>query len=70
MVRSPSTEAYILGSPSLEPMIVLNLLDLSEEIRNEPNYFRRNAYHKTVFNTIVGCLDTDYPHSPSIIIMN
>ena len=62
MVRAPSIEAFIHGPSLLEPMIILNLLDLSERIRNEPNDFRRNAYLKTIFNTIVDWLDPQYPH--------
>ena len=62
MVRAPSLEAFIHGPSLLEPIIILNLLDLSEKIRNQPNNFRRNAYLKTVLNTIVDWLDTHYPH--------
>ena len=62
MVRAASIEAFIHGPSHLEPVIILNLLDLSERIRNEPNDFRRNAYLKTIFNTVVDWLDPRNPH--------
>ena len=62
MLRAPSIEAFIHGPALLEPIIILSLLDLSEKIRNEPNDFRRNAYLKSVFNTMVDWLDSHYPH--------
>ena len=62
MIRAPSIEAFIHGPSLLEPVIILNLLVLSEIIRNEPNDFRRNAYLKTIFNTIVDWLDPHFPH--------
>ena len=55
-------EAFIHSPPFFEPMIILNLLDLLEEIRNEPSDFRRNAYLSFVFKTIVDWLDPIYPH--------
>ena len=61
MIRDLSIEAFIHGPSLLEPIIILNLLDLSEEVKNEPNEFRRNAYFQTVFNTIVNWLDPRYP---------
>ena len=62
MVRAPSIEAFIHGPSTLEPIVILNLLNLSGEISNEPNDFRRNAYLNTGFNTIVDWLDPHYPH--------
>ena len=60
MVRAPSMEAFIHCLSIFEPIIILNLLDLSEEIRNELNVFGCNAYLKTVFNTMVNWLDPHY----------
>ena len=62
MVRAASIDTFTDGPSSLEPIIILNLLDLSEVITSEPNDFRRNAYLKTVFSTIVDWLDPRYPH--------
>ena len=62
MIRAPTIEAFIRGPSLLEPVILSNLLDLSDRIRNEPNGFRRNAYLQTMFNTILDCLDPHYPH--------
>ena len=62
MDRAQTTQAFFHGPSHLEPIIILNLLNSSEGIRNEPNAFRRNAYLKTVFNTIVDWLNFNYPH--------
>ena len=62
IVRAPSIEDFIHGPSFLEPKIILNLLNLSEEIRNDPNDFRCNAYIKTVFNAIVDWLEPQYPY--------
>ena len=64
MIRAPSIKAFIHGPSLLEPVIVLNLLDLSERTRKESNDFCRNAYLKAIFNTIVDWLDPHYPHYP------
>ena len=37
MERAPSIEAFIDGTSFTEPIIILNLLDLLEEIRNGSN---------------------------------
>ena len=62
MVRVPFIKVFIHGPSFLEPITILNLLDFSVEIRNEPNNFRRNDYLKTVFDTIEDWLDPHYLH--------
>ena len=63
MVLAPSIEAFIHVHSFLDLIIILNLLDLSENIGNWLHDFRRNACRRTVFNTIEDRLDPHYPHS-------
>ena len=60
MVKTDSNDIFDVQNPSLEPVVGLHLLDLAGEIRNEPIGFRREAYIKTIFSSIVDSLDPNY----------
>ena len=49
-----SIEVFHNRPSVIEPVIILNPLELSGEIRKEPEYFSRNGYLKPILETVDG----------------
>lgn len=62
MVHVPEAARYLNESHPMGLVLFSGILNLAAEVRRESTEDRRNAYLKTVFNTMDDWMHPSYPH--------